>query len=71
MGIVTLGDGSFFGGISKLADPNIVPENYWHLFRSEEDLPAYYWLPILLGYPISGLWFWCTDQSSPYWQRKT
>lgn len=63
VGIVTLGDGSFFGGISKLADPAIVPENYWHLFRSEEDLPAYYWLPILLGYPISGLWFWCTDQS--------
>ena len=26
-------------------------------------MPAYYWLPILLGYPISGLWFWCTDQS--------
>ena len=42
VGIVTLGDGSFFGGISKLADPAIVPENYWHLFRSEDDLPAYY-----------------------------
>ena len=63
VGIVTLGDGSFFGGIEKLADPNVVPENYWHLFRSKEELPGYYWLPILLGYPISGLWFWCTDQS--------
>lgn len=63
VGIITLGDGSFFGGISKLADPDIVPKEYWHLFRSEDDLPSYYWLPILLGYPVSGLWFWCTDQS--------
>ncbi|MGM9714164.1 MAG: sodium/solute symporter [Prevotella sp.] len=63
VGIITLGGGSFFGGIGKLADPDIIPENYWHLFRSKDDLPAYYWLPILLGYPISGLWFWCTDQS--------
>lgn len=63
VGIITLGDGTFLGGINKLADPNIVPSEYWNLFRSKEELPAYYWLPILLGYPISGLWFWCTDQS--------
>lgn len=63
VGICTLGDGTFVNGISKLADPNIVPSDYWNLFRSEEELPNYYWLPILLGYPISGLWFWCTDQS--------
>lgn len=63
VGIITLGGGSFTGGIATLADPEVVPENYWHLFRSQEDLPAYYWLPILLGYPVSGLWFWCTDQS--------
>lgn len=63
VGVCTLGDGGFMNGISKLADPNIVPSEYWNLFRSEEELPGYYWLPILLGYPISGLWFWCTDQS--------
>lgn len=63
VGIITLGDGTFMGGIYKLADPNVVPAEYWDLFRSKEELPAYYWLPILLGYPISGLWFWCTDQS--------
>ncbi len=63
VGIITLGGGSFGQGIATLADPDVVPENYWHLFRSADDLPAYYWLPILLGYPISGLWFWCTDQS--------
>lgn len=63
VGICALGGGSFCGGISQLANPDVVPANYWHLFRSADDLPAYYWLPILLGYPISGLWFWCTDQS--------
>ena len=25
--------------------------------------PAFPWLPIILGYPIMGVWFWCTDQS--------
>ena len=25
--------------------------------------PGYPWLPIILGYPIMGVWFWCTDQS--------
>lgn len=63
VGICTLGDGSFTGGIAQLANPDVVPSDYWNLFRSKEELPNYYWLPILLGYPISGLWFWCTDQS--------
>ncbi len=62
VGICKLGDGSFFGGIETLADPNIIPSNYWNLFQPNDD-PDFPWLPILLGYPISGLWFWCTDQS--------
>ena len=62
VGIYKLGGDSFFGGVSVLANPDIVPSNYWNLFQpnSDKDFP---WLPILLGYPISGLWFWCTDQS--------
>jgi len=62
VGIYRLGGDSFLGGISVLANPDVVPENYWNLFQpnSDRDFP---WLPILLGYPISGLWFWCTDQS--------
>ena len=62
VGIYTLGGSSFTGGITKLADPDIIPSDYWNLFQpnSDKDFP---WLPILLGYPISGLWFWCTDQS--------
>ena len=48
------------GGISGLVDA--VPSNYWNLFQPNDD-PAFPWLPILLGYPIMGVWFWCTDQS--------
>lgn len=62
VGIYRLGGDSFVGGISTLANPDIVPSNYWNLFQPNDD-PAFPWLPILLGYPISGLWFWCTDQS--------
>jgi SSS family solute:Na+ symporter len=39
-----------------------VPADYWNLFRPNDD-PDFPWLPILLGYPIMGVWFWCTDQS--------
>ena len=62
VGIYRLGGDSFTDGISLLANPDIVPSKFWNLFQpnSDKDFP---WLPILLGYPISGLWFWCTDQS--------
>ncbi len=62
VGIYRLGGDSFVGGISALANPDIIPSNYWNLFQpiGDRDFP---WLPILLGYPVSGLWFWCTDQS--------
>lgn len=62
VGIMTLGDGSFFSGIGKLADDSIVPSSYWNLFQPNSD-EGFPWLPILVGYPISGIWFWCTDQS--------
>lgn len=62
VGIWHLGDSSFFGGIRTLADPSVVPSDYWNLFQPNDD-KEFPWLPILLGYPISGLWFWCTDQS--------
>ena len=61
-GIYRLGDASFWGGISVLADSSVVPGSYWDLFQPNDD-PSFPWLPILLGYPISGIWFWCTDQS--------
>lgn len=48
------------GGVSGLTAE--VPTDYWNLFRPNDD-PDFPWLPILLGYPIMGVWFWCTDQS--------
>jgi len=48
------------GGISALAAK--VPADYWVMFKPNTD-EAFPWLPILLGYPVMGVWFWCTDQS--------
>lgn len=38
------------------------PGSYWNLLlpADNEDYP---WIAILLGYPVMGVWFWCTDQS--------
>ena len=62
VGICYLGHNSFIGGIKTLADPDVVPSHYWNLWLPN-DHPDYPWLPILLGYIVSGMWFWCTDQS--------
>ena len=48
------------GGIDGLVSS--VPADYWVLFKSNSD-PDFPWLPIVLGYPVMGVWFWCTDQS--------
>ena len=39
-----------------------VPKSYWRLLLPADD-PNYPWYAILLGYPVLGVWFWCTDQS--------
>ncbi len=51
---------SHVGGVSALVDK--VPADYWVLFKPNSD-EAFPWLPIVLGYPVMGVWFWCTDQS--------
>lgn len=38
------------------------PSSYWNLFLPLDD-NNYPWLAIVLGYPVMGVWFWCTDQS--------
>lgn len=48
------------GGVGGLMAA--IPDDYWHLFRPNSD-EAFPWLPIILGYPVMGIWFWCTDQS--------
>jgi SSS family solute:Na+ symporter len=52
--------------INKAGGPGViasqVPDNYWKLFQPLDD-PDFPWLALVLGYPIMGVWFWCTDQS--------
>lgn len=48
------------GGIMSVYENT--PKDYWNLLKPMSD-PNYPWLAIVLGYPIMGVWFWCTDQS--------
>lgn len=48
------------GGVEKLLAG--VPADYWALFRPADD-PTYPWHAVVLGYPVMGIWFWCTDQT--------
>ncbi|MGI9457749.1 MAG: sodium:solute symporter family transporter, partial [Aeoliella sp.] len=33
------------------------------LLRSDEAADDFKWYAVLLGYPVIGIWFWCTDQT--------
>ncbi len=48
------------GGFGKLVEN--VPGEFWQILRPANDV-KYPWLAILLGYPVIGFWFWCTDQT--------
>jgi SSS family solute:Na+ symporter len=48
------------GGIMTIYENT--PSGYWNLFLPMDN-PDYPWLAIILGYPVMGVWFWCTDQS--------
>ena len=53
-------------GVSKAGGLHAVyektPANFWNLFQPASD-KSFPWPAILLGYPIMGVWFWCTEQS--------
>jgi SSS family solute:Na+ symporter len=48
------------GGISAMFHK--VPGDYWNLIHSASD-PKYPWIALLLGYPVSAVAFFCTDQA--------
>lgn len=48
------------GGLGQLAAKT--PGHYWNLFLPAND-QDYPWTAIILGYPVMGIWFWCTEQS--------
>jgi SSS family solute:Na+ symporter len=33
------------------------------VFNAKGDLNEYSWLAVLLGYPVLGIWYWCSDQT--------
>lgn len=55
-----------FIGLAKIEGIHVLfaktPASYWNLFLPARD-KQYPWPAILLGYPIMGVWFWCTEQS--------
>ncbi len=55
-----------FIGLIKVGSINTlihsVPDSFWHLFRPAND-DVFPWPAIVLGYPVLGVWFWCTDQT--------
>ena len=48
------------GSLHNLVDK--VPGEFWQILRPADD-PKYPWVAIVLGYPVIGFWFWCTDQT--------
>jgi SSS family solute:Na+ symporter len=48
------------GGFTALADKT--PAHFWNLIHPASD-PGYPWHALLLGYPVSAVAFFCTDQS--------
>ncbi len=48
------------GGLAAILES--VPADYWQLFRPADD-STFPWPAIVLGYPVLGVWFWCTDQT--------
>ena len=57
--ILTIIGLSKVGGIEKMVSS--VPADYWTLFRPAGDA-KFPWPAIILGYPVMGIWFWCTNQ---------
>ncbi|WP_297088029.1 sodium:solute symporter [uncultured Draconibacterium sp.] len=53
-------------GVIKAGGPLAIyeatPGEYWNLLLPRNNA-SYPWIAIILGYPVMGVWFWCTDQS--------
>ena len=59
--IVTWFAYSKLGGWSELQ--NAVGPNMVSLVRSGDDFSHLPWYAVLVGYPVIGIWYWCTDQT--------
>jgi len=59
--VMTIIGFSKLGGWSGLTS-NVDPEMF-SMLRSAERAPDMNWFSVLLGYPIIGIWYFCTDQT--------
>ena len=59
--IVTWFAYSKLGGWHELQ--NVVGPNMTSLVRSGKDFSGLPWYAVLVGYPVIGIWYWCTDQT--------
>ncbi len=57
--VLTLTAFDRIGGLDNLIAA--VPAERWHLFRGSES--EYPWYTLVLGYPVVGVYYWCTDQT--------
>lgn len=48
---------------SQANGDNLSPTVLQGIWNSEGKLNNYSWLCVLVGYPILGIWYWCTDQT--------
>ncbi|HMQ61889.1 MAG TPA: hypothetical protein PKE06_14550, partial [Flavilitoribacter sp.] len=56
--ILTIAGVNKAGGLTAIYQHT--PSDFWNLLRPMDD-PNNPWLAIVLGYPVMGVWFWCTD----------
>ena len=52
-----------YAGLKEAVSPDISPTVLQSIRDSDGKLNDFSWLAVLVGYPILGIWYWCTDQT--------
>ena len=52
-----------YAQLQDAVSPDISPTVLQSIRNSEGQLNDFSWLCVLVGYPILGIWYWCTDQT--------
>lgn len=52
-----------YAQLKQAVSPGISPTVLQSITKPDGGLNEYSWLCVLVGYPILGIWYWCTDQT--------
>jgi SSS family solute:Na+ symporter len=52
-----------YGELKEAVSPDISPTVLQSIKNPEGEFNDFSWLCVLVGYPILGIWYWCTDQT--------